>query len=197
MVEVHGYVVRCERRIVHSFDGLFEDGFAEVFPVDAGDVFGGVAGFVGDDDVFGEVVFVADDADVEVRGADGAEEGLDAVRFVEVGGDCGGCDSYVILRVDKQIILINPIIKHGPVKIHKVQSDRRRFENERHGQTRFRGWIVASHSVVEHVYDCYRINDGGVNHDIDHGTGITQILKSIEDFFQMRQLHEVVGSNGD
>lgn len=84
---------------MHPFDGLFEDGFSEVFPVDAGDVFGGVAGFIGDDDVFGEVVFVADDADVEVGGADGAEEGLDAVRFVEVGGDGGGCDAYVVLCI--------------------------------------------------------------------------------------------------
>lgn len=41
-----------------------------------------------------------------------------------------------------------------------------------------------------HQYCC-------VDHNIDLWSSVTQILKSIEHFFQMRQLHEIVRGDGD
>ena len=97
MVQTHRYVVGTQCRVFHLVHGLFEDRFAQMLPIDAGDVFGGMTGFVGDDDVFWKVVFVADDADVEVYGVGEADEGLDAAGFVEVGGYGFGGYANVVL----------------------------------------------------------------------------------------------------
>ena len=69
-----------------------------MLPIDSRDIFCGMTGFVGNDHVFGEIVFVADDSHVEIGGVLGANEVFNTFGFVKVGGDCFGGDANVVLQ---------------------------------------------------------------------------------------------------
>ena len=120
MMVLHGDVSLLKfRLLLHHLYGIPNDRSIEstVFPVYSCDVLCRVSGVIIDNHIGRIIIFIPYDTHIKV-GRDMfswlvvGENVLYVLRFVQICCNRGGCDSYIIFRINEEIILVYFLIKY-------------------------------------------------------------------------------------
>mmetsp|Transcript_17938 Transcript_17938/g.36967 ORF Transcript_17938/g.36967 Transcript_17938/m.36967 type:complete len:231 (-) Transcript_17938:234-926(-) len=160
-----------------------------MLPIHSSDVLCRLPCFVIHDDVARKVVFVPHDRNIEIGGSFQSDNILYFFGFGQVGSDHPGRHPYVVFGVNEQIIVVDFRIKEFTVTVHQVQFQMVRLECYCYRKNVL---TTGEQSAVEHIDERYWIGYRGMYNDIDlRDASQTQILVSVEDLTEMRDLAEV------
>jgi hypothetical protein len=161
-----------------------------MFPIHTSDILNSMTRLVINDYVVGVIVFVSNNAHVEIGRPFQAHNHLDVLRFGQVSSHISRGDTNVVLGVNEQIVVVNSAVEQIPMTVHQMEFQGGRLKHNRQGKN---ATTRGENPIVQQIYQCNGIRDCCVDDDVyPGGTTYAQILIGIQCFFKMGYLTKVL-----